>query len=244
MSARGSLGAHVPSANVGSRRSTASGCGDILPEGGVLRWGLDGRGYGARPSSAPWARWSRMRRIRPGSVMSETTRMSERQPGQYSANVSLTAGSRIGPYEIVSAIGAGGMGEVYKARDTRLNRTVAIKVLPRQLRPLRRCTSTSNGRRKSSRGSPISSATPLPHRDRRKLGRVRKRRHDAGFRVSPGRLRVRVPPFAPSSRLGYAAPCKRARLFRLSERPGLARVCRRLQPHASHWTSHRIIPAP
>jgi serine/threonine protein kinase len=42
----------------------------------------------------------------------------------------LGAGQRLGPYEIESAIGAGGMGEVYKARDTRLDRTVAIKVLP------------------------------------------------------------------------------------------------------------------
>jgi serine/threonine protein kinase len=42
----------------------------------------------------------------------------------------LTTGTRIGPYEIVSAIGAGGMGEVYQARDTRLDRDVAIKVLP------------------------------------------------------------------------------------------------------------------
>ena len=45
----------------------------------------------------------------------------------------LTVGTRLGPYEIQSAIGAGGMGEVYKARDTRLDRTVAIKVLPAQL---------------------------------------------------------------------------------------------------------------
>ena len=43
--------------------------------------------------------------------------------------MSLAVGARLGPYEIQSTIGAGGMGEVYKARDTRLDRTVAIKVL-------------------------------------------------------------------------------------------------------------------
>src|SRR5262245_25624721 len=44
--------------------------------------------------------------------------------------MSLGPGTRLGPYEIVSAIGAGGMGEVYKAKDPRLDRTVAIKILP------------------------------------------------------------------------------------------------------------------
>ncbi len=47
--------------------------------------------------------------------------------------VALNAGARLGFYEIVSLLGAGGMGEVYRARDTRLDRTVAIKVLPERL---------------------------------------------------------------------------------------------------------------
>jgi len=45
----------------------------------------------------------------------------------------LSSGSRLGPYEIVSRLGAGGMGEVWRAKDTRLDRSVAIKVLPKQL---------------------------------------------------------------------------------------------------------------
>jgi serine/threonine protein kinase len=47
--------------------------------------------------------------------------------------MALSAGERLGPYEILAPIGAGGMGEVYRARDTRLNREVAIKVLPEHL---------------------------------------------------------------------------------------------------------------
>ena len=47
--------------------------------------------------------------------------------------MALTSGTKLGPYEIESPIGAGGMGEVYRAKDTRLDRTVAIKILPTHL---------------------------------------------------------------------------------------------------------------
>ena len=52
--------------------------------------------------------------------------MAECRPAQ----LALISGHRIGPYEVTGSIGAGGMGEVYRAHDTRLNRDLALKVLP------------------------------------------------------------------------------------------------------------------
>jgi serine/threonine protein kinase len=48
--------------------------------------------------------------------------------------MSLASGTRIGSYEVLSMVGAAGMGEVYRVRDVRLNRIVAIKILPETLR--------------------------------------------------------------------------------------------------------------
>src|ERR1700747_1187784 len=58
--------------------------------------------------------------------------VSDAFPGDYNdaQRMTLTSGTKLGPYEIVSPLGAGGMGEVYRARDPRLKREVAIKVLP------------------------------------------------------------------------------------------------------------------
>ena len=53
--------------------------------------------------------------------------------GGYPGRMSITTGTKLGPYEILSPAGAGGMGEVYRARDTRLDREVAVKVLPAHL---------------------------------------------------------------------------------------------------------------
>src|SRR5437588_330371 len=70
----------------------------------------------------------------------------------------LESGSRLGPYEITGPIGAGGMGEVYRARDLRLGREVAIKVLPHEL--------TNDRDRPAPFERETRSASALNHRNR------------------------------------------------------------------------------
>ena len=71
--------------------------------------------------------------------------------------MTLSAGTRLGPYEIVSAVGAGGMGEVYRARDMRLEREVAVKVLSRDL------TSSQIARERFQREARTIAALHHPH---------------------------------------------------------------------------------
>ena len=69
----------------------------------------------------------------------------------------LTSGTRLGPYEVLAPLGAGGMGEVYRARDTRLGREVAVKVLPAHL------TANSEVRARFEREARTISSLDHPH---------------------------------------------------------------------------------
>ena len=71
--------------------------------------------------------------------------------------MTLQTGMRLGPYEINAPIGAGGMGEVYRARDTRLGRDVAIKILPQHL------TEKADARQRFEREARAVSSLNHPH---------------------------------------------------------------------------------
>jgi serine/threonine protein kinase len=71
--------------------------------------------------------------------------------------MNLAIGARLGPYEVLSPLGAGGMGEVYRARDTRLDRTVAVKILAQHL------SSTPERRQRFDREARAISSLSHPH---------------------------------------------------------------------------------
>jgi hypothetical protein len=65
--------------------------------------------------------------------------------------MALAPGSRLGPYEVRQLIGAGGMGEVYRGHDSKLNRSVALKILPMRLRRILTGSGVSGAKRNCSR---------------------------------------------------------------------------------------------
>ncbi len=83
--------------------------------------------------------------------------LSAPRPGRRVPRMPLAAGTRLGPYEILGPLGAGGMGEVYRARDTRLDRSVAVKVLPSEIVP------TPELRARFEREARAASALNHPH---------------------------------------------------------------------------------
>ena len=85
-------------------------------------------------------------------------RQETRPKRRYNARImSLSSGTKLGPYEIQAPLGAGGMGEVYRARDTRLERTVAIKVLPEHL------SSNADAKQRFEREARAISSLNHPH---------------------------------------------------------------------------------
>ncbi len=100
--------------------------------------------------------------------------------------MTLAPGAKLGPYEIVSAIGAGGMGEVFRARDTKLNRDVAIKVLPESF------ALDVDRLARFTRGAGICLRPPSRWHARGGRGRRRRGKPGGALRTGQNRVLVRV----------------------------------------------------
>ena len=141
----------------------------------------------------------------------------------------LTAGARLGPYEVRSAIGAGGMGEVYRAHDTRLGRDVAIKVLPASSRQRGRAGAVRA--RSSRRGRAEPSEHPRDSRRRR-----RRRRALRGHGAARGRDAAR--PAGGAGRAGSGGSRELRRADRARPRGGARSGNHPPRPEAGQHLHH------
>src|SRR5262249_31408303 len=80
----------------------------------------------------------------------------------------LEVGTRVGPYEVISSLGAGGMGEVYRAHDTKLGRDIALKVLPETV------ANDADRIARFEREARALRPQPFPHRDALRHGGIRR----------------------------------------------------------------------
>ena len=168
----------------------------------------------------------RRRRRRPTEAARETKTCVGVYSRYHPVAMSLPPGTRLGSCEIQSAIGAGGMGEVYRARDTKLNRDVAIKVLPAAFRRRSRAPGAFR-----TRGPGARVAEPSQHR-----ADLRRRRHGrmsglvmelvAGRRRSTSASQRGPMPWLTGA-LDRATDCRRARSCpRTGHRPSRSEACK------------------